>query len=437
MKKLVVFLGILFSILILVITGSIKVDLTGWMEPLGSFIFGNMWVWTALCIIGLFIKFKPDPRPKIGNFAYYSMIVSTGMGIGTLFWGFSESLMMSTYPDVKNSTALMLVHWGFLPWICYALFVVFELLDDRYKILPKYIRIFKEFAFSLSMIFGIGYSFSLGVISLSDTLYHFTGIMINSWIWTIIISLFVAWSVLRGIDKGIKVFSIVNTVLTGLFTIILLFLLPDNFIKMTSDSCRAFLTDYVYNNTWRASAVQIDWTLVYWAWWINWIPQVSKYLAIISRGRSIRNIIINTVLWPALSCMIYMLIATPIGFANATSDMDSTSISNICVSLVPGLFILFMTLMGLNYITGADSQAIAMDEYISSEIRFNKKWRRVFWVVIEMFVVALCLYVGGNSTKIINDISMLVVPFIIILSYIYLVYIVKYGINRYRENINK
>lgn len=33
------------------------------------------------------------------------------------------------------------------------------------------------------------------------------------------------------------------------------------------------------------------WTMFYWGWWISWAPFVGMFVAIISRGRTIRQVI--------------------------------------------------------------------------------------------------------------------------------------------------
>jgi len=37
-----------------------------------------------------------------------------------------------------------------------------------------------------------------------------------------------------------------------------------------------------------------QWTILYWAWWISWAPYVGLFIAKISRGRTIREFIDNT-----------------------------------------------------------------------------------------------------------------------------------------------
>jgi choline/glycine/proline betaine transport protein len=36
-----------------------------------------------------------------------------------------------------------------------------------------------------------------------------------------------------------------------------------------------------------------NWTLFFWAWWVAWSPFVGLFLARISRGRTIRQFVVN------------------------------------------------------------------------------------------------------------------------------------------------
>lgn len=43
-----------------------------------------------------------------------------------------------------------------------------------------------------------------------------------------------------------------------------------------------------------------DWTVFYWGWWISWAPFVGLFVAMISRGRSVRNVIMGAFFAPSL-----------------------------------------------------------------------------------------------------------------------------------------
>jgi glycine betaine transporter len=48
-----------------------------------------------------------------------------------------------------------------------------------------------------------------------------------------------------------------------------------------------------------------DWTLTYFSWWIAWAPFVGIFIARISRGRTIRELILGSLIIPALFCLLW------------------------------------------------------------------------------------------------------------------------------------
>ncbi|WP_204316781.1 BCCT family transporter, partial [Klebsiella pneumoniae] len=48
----------------------------------------------------------------------------------------------------------------------------------------------------------------------------------------------------------------------------------------------------------KARQWQGAWTLFYWAWWVAWAPFVGLFIARISKGRTIRELIFGVLLIP-------------------------------------------------------------------------------------------------------------------------------------------
>ena len=47
------------------------------------------------------------------------------------------------------------------------------------------------------------------------------------------------------------------------------------------------------------------WTIFYWGWWISWAPFVGTFMAKISRGRTLGEFILGTLLVPSLYSFIW------------------------------------------------------------------------------------------------------------------------------------
>src|SRR5690606_14148823 len=68
-----------------------------------------------------------------------------------------------------------------------------------------------------------------------------------------------------------------------------------NFIPMST------WTNYLNDGAWVGG-----WTVFYWAWWIAWAPFVGGFIARISRGRTIKEFIMGSLIVPTLICATWM-----------------------------------------------------------------------------------------------------------------------------------
>ncbi|WP_256843672.1 BCCT family transporter, partial [Pseudomonas aeruginosa] len=71
-------------------------------------------------------------------------------------------------------------------------------------------------------------------------------------------------------------------------------------IQNTGDYLGAFVRKSfdMYLNDPKGREWMGSWTLFYWAWWIAWAPFVGLFVARISRGRTIREVIMGVLLIP-------------------------------------------------------------------------------------------------------------------------------------------
>ncbi|WP_276317890.1 BCCT family transporter [Cobetia sp. ICG0124] len=51
-----------------------------------------------------------------------------------------------------------------------------------------------------------------------------------------------------------------------------------------------------------------DWTVFYWAWWIAYAPMMGLFVARISRGRTIRELIIAELVFGSLGCWVFFAV---------------------------------------------------------------------------------------------------------------------------------
>jgi BCCT family betaine/carnitine transporter len=122
-----------------------------------------------------------------------------------------------------------------------------------------------------------------------------------------------AISVYLGLEKGIKRLSLFNTFLVFGFLVFVLIAGPTLFILKTgTNSIGLVLQNYFRMITWTDpvsnSGFVESWTVFYWAWWIALGPFVGMFIAKISRGRTIRQVILGTMGYGSLGCVLVFIV---------------------------------------------------------------------------------------------------------------------------------
>jgi glycine betaine transporter len=164
--------------------------------------------------------------------------------------------------------------------------------------------------------FGVAASLGMGALQINSGLQAVFGVDVNeTWQVAIIVvttAIFVA-SAVSGVEKGVKLLSNFNMLLAALLALAVFLLGPTVAIIDTfSNTLGNYLSDIVRMSL-RATPFRDGnwvgaWTIFYWAWWISWSPFVGLFIARVSRGRTIREFIVGTVLAPSLVAFLWFSI---------------------------------------------------------------------------------------------------------------------------------
>ena len=278
---------------------------------------------------------QPDEKPAFSRLAWISMLYSAGMGAGILLRAVQEPVFMQQHPplaiDASAETIALeftFYQWGFTAWAFYALFALpigYAVFKRKLPVVTSsgFARLFKSrdrptgHAFFksvdvltiLTTVFGLVAAVGLGASQIKGGLNHLlnqklgTGVIIAI---VILIGLLALWSALSGVEKGIKNLSTANIYLT---VVLLLFVFLQS--DITGILSRFGFAFYRYIIDFVPMSLALgkydpgvdfltDWTYYYWAFWLAWAPFTGIFIARISRGRRLREIIIGVLLIPSL-----------------------------------------------------------------------------------------------------------------------------------------
>jgi choline/glycine/proline betaine transport protein len=443
-----IFAGVIFTILAGDAAEKLFAGTKNWIsEYTGWFLVLTMNVVLATCIgilvspLGKLRIGGPDAKPEFSYLSWFAMLFSAGMGIGLLFYGVAEPMFHyvanplsepGTIASAKSAMELTFLHWGFHPWAIYALIGLGLAFFGFTKGLPLSIRnvfypILKERIYggfgntidilaTISCLFGVATSLAFGVQQVNAGLAHLFGIPQNANVQVILIAGITAlatWSVVRGLEGGIKLLSNINIGLALLLMLFVFFLGPTLFllnamIENFGNYIQHFFDLGFWNETYTEGGNwQNGWTIFYWAWWIAWCPFVGMFIARVSYGRTLREYLACVLVVPTMVTFAWMTV-----FGNSAiyierfmgGGMAKAVQENIPVSLFVFLesfplswvtSILAMVVVVFFFVTSSDSGSMVIDIITAGGNPDPPKPQRLFWAILEGTVAAVLLLGGG------------------------------------------
>ncbi|RZL63861.1 MAG: BCCT family transporter [Variovorax sp.] len=301
-----------------------------------------LWLVLGLVVLAFFLAMSrfgdlklgdEDDEPEFSIGAWFSMLFAAGMGIGLVFWGVAEPISHYGAPPPgitpgtpEAATAAMryaFFHWGLHPWAIYGIVgLAIAFFSFRRKALPlvssatealpwRFVQRLSPAFNVLAVVataFGVAASLGMGATQINSGLQAAFGLPVTPWVQSAIIvvttALFIG-SAVTGVERGVKWLSIGNLWLAGLLALTVFLFGPTIAIVQTlTNTLGAYLSDFVRMSLrmspFRTDSWVGDWTIFYWAWWLAWSPFVGMFIARVSRGRTIRQFILGTVLAPTL-----------------------------------------------------------------------------------------------------------------------------------------
>ena len=391
------------------------------------------------------VRLGPDnSTPDFSTFSWTAMLFAAGIGTEILFFAVAEPVDQYMHPPTgdgqtvqaaRDAIVLSLFHYGISGWGLYALvglsmaYFAYRRRDTltlRSTLRPLLGRHTEgiigdvvDAAALVGGVFGIAASLGVGVVQLNVALNILFGLPqgFPTQIGLTALAVIMATvSAVSGVDRGVRVLSTINVLLAiGLALWVLVTgdaaFLIDALIGSIGDFFTRFpqltLETYAYN---RPDDWLNAWTLFFWAWWIAWAAFVGMFLARISRGRTIRQFVLGSLLLPF--CYILMWVAI---FGNHALDLvirGNGEFRDITLNQpeqglywmlehLPGQKILIALALFIGilfYVTSADSGALVMAN-LSSRIRSARQdataWLRIFWATLTGILTIAMLVAGG------------------------------------------
>lgn len=412
----------------------------GWIYILCVNVFLGFVIYLLLSPYGSIRLGGPEARPDFTYWGWFSMLFSAGMGIGLLFYSVAEPVLHFSNPPMgeggtpeaaKLSMAVTFYHWGLHTWAIYALIALaLAFFGFRYG-LPLTVRsafypLFGDrvrgsignvidIVAVVATLFGVATSLGLGVQQINTGLNFLVDLPNTQTVQILLIAVITGaatTSVVLGLDKGIKRLS-QFTMTLGLILLVLIFLLGPTVFLLESlvQNIGYYLQRLPELSTWneayKDSNWQADWTVFYWGWWISWSPFVGMFIARISRGRTVREFLLGVLFVPTILTFVWITVfgGTALHHILGGSDAISSAVSK---DITTALFVLLeqfplasltatlaIIVVVVFFITSSDSGSFVIDIITAGGDPDPPVHQRIFWAVLEGVVAAVLLLIGG------------------------------------------
>ena len=399
-------------------------------------------IWLASSRYGT-VRLGDDDTPEFGNLSWVGMLFCAGVGAGLLYWCSIEWAFYYDAPPFgaePRSVAAAdwastygLFHWGVTAWSIYCLPAIaiaypyynrkpgilrfsvschWFLQGNEHGVLARTI----DFLFLIALLGGAATSLGFSTPMIAAAIGWLFDIDANDTVEVGVIVLCIALfalSVWAGLKQGIKRLSDFNV---GLAFGLLLFIAivgPTTFLLKTSlNSIGVMTQNFLQMSFWTDpftnSGFVESWTIFYWAWWIAFAPYVGLFVTRISRGRTIRQVIVGMLVWGSLgSWLFYMVMGNYSLFLEYTGAVDFTGIlandsgSAAIVAMLETLPLATLVIAVFSLIavifaaTTYDSASYTLASSATMHLGAGddpERWHRVFWAfALGLIPVALML----------------------------------------------
>ena len=382
-------------------------------------------------------------KPEMDGFRWMAIIFCTLLAGGGVFWAAAEPIAHFVSPPplygaqenvqqtAINALSQSFMHWGFLAWAIVGSLtsiVVMHLHYDKglplkprillYPLLGKRVLtghtgalidaccIVAVAAGTIGPIGFLGLQVSYALNVLFEIPDGFTTQLI---IILFAIALYTL-SALSGLNRGMQMLSRYNVILACVLMAYILIFGPTNFIfNGYIQGVGSMIDNFIPMATYRGDEGWLSWwTVFFWGWFLGYGPMMAIFIARISRGRTIRQLVTTiSIIAPLTTCFWFTIvggsglafeIANPGSVSSAFEGFNLPGALLAVTSQLPFpmlISILFLILTTIFIVTTGDSMTYTISVVISGDTEPNA-FIRAFWGVI-MGVTALILISLGSG----------------------------------------
>lgn len=383
--------------------------------------------------------------PEMSTFQWIAVIMCTLLAGGGVFWAAAEPMAhftsspplfsateTGTPAAAYNALAQSFMHWGFLAWAILGSLtgIVFMYLHYE-KGLPLKPRTLLYPVFGdkvMTGVFGavVDASCVLAVVAGTVGPIGFLGLQVSFGLEklfgipntygtqvTILVALIAIYtlSAVSGVTRGIQILSRANVILAFVLMAFILLFGPTAFIiDSYLHSFGIYIDQFIPMATFRANPGWLDWwTVFFWGWFLGYGPLMAMFVARISKGRTIREMVmLISIIAPVITTFWFTIVGgSGLAFELQNPGVISEPFTGfnlpaallaITEQLPMGFIIsvLFLVLTTIFVATTGDSMTYAVS-MVMTGTDHPQSSVRVFWGVMMGVIAAILISIGSGG----------------------------------------
>lgn len=408
--------------------------------------------------------------PQYPFFTYLAMMICAGLGSATVYWAFVEWAYYYMGPPMgiepysttaaEWATSYNMFHWGISAWSLYCiaslpvaysfhvrknpqlkLSAVCESIMGRYynQAIGKLI----DTIFIFSCVGAMGITLGLSVPMVTEGIATLLGVEssfgMNVGLMLAITALFTVSSYV-GIEKGMAKLSDMNTKLAVIFVLLVLIVGPTSFIiDQMTNGYGLMLQNFIRMSLWtdpvEGGSFPTSWTVFYWAYWMTYVPFMALFVTKVSKGRTLKEVIISMVLGGSAGCFIFFGVLGSYSMSTHLNDLVNVTdiLSNVggseavitVLQTLPAssLFIVIFAIMSTLFLaTTLDSASFTLAATAANQLDENANpptYLRLFWCAILAAVPLTMMFIDAplstiQTLAIVTSLPLMIVIFIML-----------------------
>lgn len=407
-----------------------------------------------------------DRPPQFSTKSWVAMMLTAGLGSATVYWAFIEWAFYYTdpgFPYDEGTTSAYewalsynFFHWGLSAWSIYciaALPLAYHFYVRRRSGLnfssvvrdatglsgTGLVGKLVDVIFIFTTLGGLSITIALSLPLLTEGVADVLGMESNKYISVaivVIVCLTFILSSIRGLEKGVKKLTDYNSILALIFIGAVFIIGPTAFIiNNTTNGLGQMFQNFVHMSLWTDPIEQggfpENWTIFYWLYWVSYAPFMGIFVARVSAGRTIREVIANMLISGSLGCWLFFGVLQNFsmdlhikGIVDMTRGLDDDGGNSAIIEAINtlpwgSLFVILFVVVSILFLASTLDSASYTLSFTSSRGLTHKedpsRAHRLFWCLMIVVVPVTLVLINASLNTVQTVGVIMAVPLIVII----------------------